>query len=101
MRRLASVTMVGAFTLVAMAPAVAQQANPCAAKSPAGQKSQEKQNPCAAKTPAGRNAQNPCAAKTPAVKNPCAGKAPSASPGTPSEARGPVERDSERHSERP
>jgi hypothetical protein len=77
MRGLATVTMVSVFTLTAVAPAMAQQLNPCAAKNPAGQKAQ---NPCRAK--------NPCASK-----NPCAAKAPSASPGILTAVKGPNERD--------
>jgi hypothetical protein len=60
MKKLATITLVGAFTVGAATAAMAQQANPCAAKRPAAQ---ERQNPCAAKTPT--TAKNPCAAKTP------------------------------------
>jgi hypothetical protein len=94
MRGLMMVTVAGAFALAAVGPATGQQANPCAAKNPTGQKGQ--QQPCAAKTQAGQSVQNPCAAKSPAVKNPCAQKAPAASPGAPAVFRGQVERDSER-----
>ncbi len=93
MRGLATITIAGILTLAAVAPTIAQQANPCAAKTPAGQKAP---NPCATTTPAGQKAPNPGAPTTPAASNPRAGKAESASPGAPSALRGPVERDSER-----
>ena len=74
MRGVATVTMVGVLTLAAVAPAIAQQPNPCAAKKPAGR---TVQNPCASKNPI---AKNPCAvqARSSALDGPTAGKGPSA-----------------------
>lgn len=90
MRTLTTVTMVGAITLAAVAPALAQQANPCAPPS------QKAQNPCAAKTPASQTAQSPAAVQTPTAKNPCAAKHPAASPETSRSFRHSIDRDSQR-----
>lgn len=58
MRGMTTVTLAGVLTLAAVAPAIAQQPNPCSAKQPQG-----------------RTMQNPCTSKNPTAKNPCAAKA--------------------------
>jgi hypothetical protein len=73
MRGLATVTMLGVLSLAAVAPAGAQQPNPCAAKNPAA-----------------RTVQNPCAVKNQNAKNPCATvKARFIEPDAPAAVRGP------------
>jgi hypothetical protein len=70
---LGSAIAVGGLVAASPLPAIAQAANPCAAKA-AGSKANPcaaKSNPCAAKgNPCAAKAANPCAAK----ENPCAAK---------------------------
>ncbi len=71
MRGLKTVTMVGVLTVIAVAPAIAQQPNPCAAKKPAG-----------------RTVQNPCASKNPIAKSPGMAQARPGALGAPSAMTG-------------
>ena len=76
MRGMTTVTLAGALTLAAVAPAIAQQSNPCAAKKPEG-----------------RTMQNPCASKKPTEKNPCAAGARFDAARVPAAMRDPSNRD--------